>query len=80
MQMVKEIQAKHREGHVRGNQYLLCEMYVQFGVWRGYEIGYSHKQCELSGASVSAEAILDRHGRDFLLCCLALMVHAWSLM
>lgn len=43
MQMEREIQAKHREEHVRGSQYLCCEIYVKIGVWRTCKIGYDYK-------------------------------------
>lgn len=41
--MEKEIQAQHKEEHVRGSQYLLFEICVKIDVWRIYKIGYSHK-------------------------------------
>lgn len=39
--MEKEIQAKHKEEHVRGIQCFLCERYVKIGVWRVYTIDCS---------------------------------------
>lgn len=41
--MEREIQAKHREEHVRDSQYLCCEIYVKTGVWRTYKISYNNK-------------------------------------
>lgn len=41
--MEREIQAKHREEHVRDSQYFCCKMYVQIAVWRTHKIGCNYK-------------------------------------
>lgn len=80
--MEKEIQAKHREEHVRGSQYLLCEIYVEIGVWRIYKIDYNHKKCKPFSATLRSMHLSygwSNYGppwKGVLLRCLSVVVHA----